>query len=187
MAPSYAHPTALVESESIGNGTRIWAYAHIMPGVQVGAECNICDHVFIESGVVVGNNVTLKNQVSLWEGITVHDDVFIGPNATFVNDLKPRSARMKEVRERYAEKKNWLERTVLEHGCSVGANATILGGLRLGRYCLIAAGATVTRDVEPFALMVGSPARRVGSVCVCGERLDDDVTSSKCRTCEHRH
>jgi UDP-2-acetamido-3-amino-2,3-dideoxy-glucuronate N-acetyltransferase len=109
--------------------------------------------------------------------------VFVGPHVAFVNDLYPRSPRMAEVRERYADKEQWLVRTVLERGCSVGANATILGGVRLGKYCLIAAGAVVTRDVAPFALMAGSPARRVGTVCRCGQRIADPASHASCPAC----
>jgi acetyltransferase-like isoleucine patch superfamily enzyme len=180
----FAHPTAIVESEEIGAGTRIWAYAHVLSQARIGANCNVGDHAFIESGAVLGDNVTLKNHVCVWEGVTIEDDVFVGPHVAFVNDLYPRSPRMPEARERYADKSQWLTTTVLERGCSVGANATILGGLRLGRYCLIAAGAVVTRDVAPFALMAGSPARRVGTVCRCGTKLPEPAPDPVCCTCD---
>jgi UDP-2-acetamido-3-amino-2,3-dideoxy-glucuronate N-acetyltransferase len=169
MTESFIHATAIVESE-IGPGTRVWAFAHVLPGVRIGRNCNLGDHAFVETGAVLGDNVTLKNHVCVWEGVTLEDDVFVGPMATFVNDTYPRSPRMAEVHDRYSGKDRWLVRTVLQRGCSVGANATILGGLRLGRYSMIAAGAVVTRDVEPFALMAGTPARRVGTVCICGKK-----------------
>jgi acetyltransferase-like isoleucine patch superfamily enzyme len=181
---SYAHPTALVESETIGEGTRIWAYAHVLPGARVGANCNIGDHAFVESGAVLGNNITLKNHVCVWEGVTLENDVFVGPHVAFTNDRYPRSPRMPQVRERYAEKDRWLVQTVVEQGCSIGANATILPGVRLGRYCVIAAGAVVTKDVEPFALMMGAPARRVGTVCVCGQPLAVPSVSGSCANCQ---
>jgi len=180
---SYAHPTALVESESIGEGTRIWAYAHVLRGARVGANCNIGDHAFIESGAVLGNNITLKNQVCVWEGVTLGDDVFVGPQVAFTNDRYPRSPRMPQVRDRYAEKERWLVRTVVEQGCSIGANATILPGVRLGRYCVVAAGAVVTKDVEPYALMIGAPARRVGTVCICGQPVSSSSAEPRCPQC----
>jgi acetyltransferase-like isoleucine patch superfamily enzyme len=172
-----------VESDAIGAGTRIWAYAHVLPRARIGVNCNLGDHAFVESGAVVGDNVTIKNHVCVWEGITIEDDVFIGPQVAFTNDRYPRSPRMAEVRHRYADKAQWLVRTVLERGCSVGANATILGGVRLGRYCLIAAGAVVTRDVPPFALMAGSPARRIGTVCRCGHRVPANEPEPSCAAC----
>jgi UDP-3-O-[3-hydroxymyristoyl] glucosamine N-acyltransferase len=112
----FQHPTAVVESEAIGEGTRIWAWAHVLPGARIGAHCNVGDHAFIESGAVLGDNVTLKNHVCVWEGVTLEDDVFVGPHAAFVNDLHPRSPRMAEVRDRYTDKEQWLVRTVLERG-----------------------------------------------------------------------
>lgn len=180
----YVHPTALVESEAVGSGTRVWAYAHVLRNAQVGENCNIGDHAFVESGAVVGNNVTLKNHVCVWEGVTLEDDVFVGPHVAFTNDRYPRSPRMAEVRGRYADKNAWLVTTVVEQGCSIGANATIVCGVRLGRYSVIAAGAIVTKDVEPFALMMGAPARRVGTVCVCGEPLAAGVQSTDCSNCQ---
>lgn len=184
MTDRFIHPSALVECESIGPGTRIWAFTHLLPGAAVGANCNIGDHCFVETGAVIRNNVTIKNHVCVWDGITIEDDVFIGPQVAFTNDRYPRSPRMEKVRARYERPDNWLVKTVLEQGCSVGANATILGGIRLGRYCLIAAGATVTADVEPFALMVGTPARKTGYVCPCGEKLGRSLAGgTRCPTC----
>lgn len=133
---------------------------------------------------MVGNNVTLKNHVCVWEGVTLEDDVFVGPHVAFTNDRYPRSPRMPEVRDRYADKDLWLVKTIVEQGCSIGANATIICGVRLGRYCVIAAGAIVTKDVEPFALMVGAPARRVGTVCICGEPLAEPVKLARCSSCQ---
>jgi len=184
---SYAHPTALVESEAIGEGTRIWAYAHVLRGARVGANCNIGDHAFVESGAVLGNNITLKNHVCVWEGITLEDDVFVGPHVAFTNDRYPRSPRMPQVHQRYAEKDRWLVKTVVEQGCSIGANATILPGVRLGRYCVVAAGAVVTKDVEPFALMIGTPARRVGTVCICGQPLALPEEERRCPQCAQQN
>ncbi len=146
------HEAALVESNAIGRDTRIWAWAHILAGAVIGEECNICDHTFIENDVVLGNRVTVKCGVQLWDGITVEDDVFIGPNATFTNDPFPRS---KQYPERFA-------RTVVKRGASIGANATILPGRTIGERAMVGAGAVVTRDVPPFAIVAGNPAVIIG-------------------------
>jgi len=183
MTPSYIHPTAIVDSHEVGAGTRIWAYAHVLSGAVIGENCNIGNHAYVEAGARIGNNVTLKNQVCVWDGVALDDDVFVGPCVAFTNDLYPRSPRMPHVRERYASKSNWLVPTVVEQGATIGANATIVGGLRLGRYCMVAAGAVVTRDVEPFALVVGAPARKLGHVCRCGQRLGETFPDTQCLSC----
>ena len=151
-AAYYQHETALVESPSIGAGTRIWAYAHVLPGAVIGAECNICDQTFIENDVLLGDRVTIKCGVQLWDGVTLEDDVFVGPNATFSNDLFPRSGHRPEK----------FARTLVKRGASIGANATILPGLTIGERAMIGAGAVVTSDVPPFAIVTGNPARIVG-------------------------
>lgn len=179
----FAHPTALVESNRIGEGTRIWAFVHVLDGSSIGDNCNIGDYVFIENGSCIGNNVTLKNHVCVWEGITIEDDAFVGPFVAFTNDLHPRSPRMNAVRSRYERKEDWLVKTTVGKGCSIGANATIVGGIQIGAYSMIGAGATVTRDVEPFALVVGSPAKQIGYVCRCGRRREDSVLASDCPFC----
>lgn len=150
-AEHFEHPQALVESEQIGPGTRVWAFAHVLPGARIGRDCNICDHTFIENDVVVGDRVTVKCGVQLWDGLRVEDDVFIGPNATFTNDPSPRS---KEYLDEYPV-------TVLERGCSIGANATLLPGITVGRKAMVGAGAVVTTSVPPNAVVVGNPARIV--------------------------
>jgi acetyltransferase-like isoleucine patch superfamily enzyme len=146
---AFIHPLAICESLTIGQGTRIWAHAHVLPGASIGADCNICDTVFIENDVIVGDRVTVKCGVQLWDGIRVGNDVFIGPNATFTNDLFPRS---KEYPPQFA-------RTVLEDGCSIGANATILPDITIGRRAMVGAGAVVTKNVPPYAVVTGNPAR----------------------------
>jgi acetyltransferase-like isoleucine patch superfamily enzyme len=166
----FKHPSALVESTAIGAGTRIWAFAHVLRGARLGRHCNIGDHCFVEGGARIGDNVTIKNGVAIWEGIVVRDNAFVGPFAVFTNDLAPRSPRFPAAARRYASK-GWLSYTVVEEGASVGANATILCGLRVGRFAMIGAGAVVTRAVPAYALMVGVPARQVGWVCECGTRL----------------
>jgi len=150
----FIHPDARVESLSIGRGTRIWAFAHILPGATIGEDCNICDHTFIENDVVVGNRVTIKCGVQLWDGLTLEDDVFVGPNATFTNDLFPRS------RQHLAA----FPRTLIRKGASIGANATILPGIVIGSGAMVGAGAVVTGSVPANAIVVGNPARISGYV-----------------------
>jgi len=150
----FKHQTAIVETEHIGEGTRVWAYAHILPGARVGLNCNICDHTFLENDVVVGDRVTIKCGVQLWDGLRVADDVFIGPNATFINDPFPRSG---QHLEKFAQ-------TVIRRGASIGANATVLPGITIGEHAMIGAGAVVTHDVPPHAKVVGNPARIIGYV-----------------------
>jgi UDP-2-acetamido-3-amino-2,3-dideoxy-glucuronate N-acetyltransferase len=148
----FKHELALVESNSIGDGTRIWAFSHVLPGARIGSNCNICDHTFIENDVTVGDHVTIKSGVQLWDGVTLEDDVFIGPNAAFSNDAFPRS-------EQYPER---FLRTLVKKGASIGANATILPGLVIGENAMIGAGAVVTRDVPPNTILTGNPARISG-------------------------
>lgn len=183
MTDRYYHPAALVETDDVGLGTRVWAFAHVMRGARVGTCCNIGDHAFLEAGAVVGNNVTLKNNVCIWAGITLEDDVFVGPNATFTNDRYPRSPRMPQVKTRYEVLERWLSPTVVERGVSIGANATLVPGIRIGRYSMIAAGSIITADVPPFSLMVGAPARAVGCVCRCGQRLVENYRTASCEVC----
>lgn len=151
MTDFYQHPAAIVEGAQVGTKTRIWAFAHILPRAVIGADCNICDGVFIENDVVLGDRVTVKCGVQLWDGLRVEDDVFVGPNATFSNDRFPRS------RQQLSE----YPVTTLRRGCSIGANATILPGLTIGQYAMVGAGAVVTRSVPPYAVVVGNPARIV--------------------------
>lgn len=181
----FQHSTAIVEANChVGEGTQIWAYAHVLSGARIGSNCAIGDHGFVETGAVIGNNVTVKNHVCVWEGVTIEDDAFIGPHVAFTNDRQPRSPRMPEQRARYAEKQNWLVRTVVEKGVAIGANATIVCGVRLGRYSFIAAGAIVTADAEPFSLMMGVPARMCGYVCRCGHLLGDSLPDEGCSQCD---
>lgn len=146
------HPSADVQSSAIGNGTRVWQFVVILRGAVIGADCNICSHCFIENDVVVGDRVTVKSGVQLWDGLRVGDDVFIGPNATFTNDRHPRS--------RVYPEEGFLG-TVVHRGASIGANATILPGIEIGEGAMVGAGAVVTRSVPPRAVVVGNPARIV--------------------------
>jgi len=150
----YVHPQGICDSERVGKNTKIWAFAHVLSGATLGDECNICDGVFIENKVSIGNRVTIKCGVQIWDGITIEDDVFIGPNATFTNDLFPRSkAHLQEYPQ-----------TRICAGASIGANSTILPGLTIGRNAMVGAGSVVTRSVPPNAVVVGNPARITGYV-----------------------
>lgn len=171
----FIHPRALVETDQIGPGTRVWAFAHVMKNARVGAECNICDHCFIESNVTVGDRVTVKNGVAIWDKVEIGDDVFIGPNAVFTNDPNPRVETKKGRDE-------WVP-TYVRRGASIGANATIVCGVTIGEYAFIAAGAVVTRDVLDYALMVGVPARVQGWMCRCGTRIRLSGPVGKCSHC----
>jgi acetyltransferase-like isoleucine patch superfamily enzyme len=158
----FCHPSAIVEhGANIGSRTRIWAFVHILRGARIGMDCNVCDHTFIEGNVVVGNRVTIKTSISLWDGMVIEDDVFLGPNACFTNDKRPRS---KQYPPEFTQ-------TLLRQGCSMGANSTTLPGLTIGRYAMVGAGAVVTRSIPDFGLVFGNPARLMGWVCKCGVRL----------------
>jgi len=163
------HPSAHTKGASIGAGTRVWQFCIILPQARIGCDCNICAHVLIEGDVVIGDRVTIKSGVQLWDGTRIDDDVFIGPNATFTNDRTPRSKTRRKL----------LVTRVHRHA-SIGANATILPGLTIGQAAMVSAGAVVTRDVPDHALMIGNPARRKGWVCLCGETLRDSRLSCQC-------
>jgi len=172
-AEVFKHETALVESHAVGAGSRIWAFAHIMAGATIGERCNICDHCFVEAGAVIGNDVTVKNGVSVWDRVTLEDGVFVGPNATFTNDRRPRS-----------RDPHWqAQTTVIGRGASIGANATILCGIRIGAFAMIGAGAVVTADVPDHALSYGNPSRVQGWICACAARLTFAGTAATCSHC----
>ncbi len=157
----YKHPQSLVETEQIGSDTTIWAFAHVLRGAIIGERCNICDHCFIEGGVRIGNEVTIKTGVSIWNGVTLEDRVFIGPNAVFTNDLLPRSKNAGYQ----------MLNTLVKTGASIGANATILAGVTIGRFALVGIGSVATRNVPDYALVYGNPARQHGWVDEQGEKL----------------
>ncbi len=152
----FCHPQGICESPNVGAGTRIWAFAHVLPGAIIGKDCNVCDGVFIENDVVVGDFVTIKSGVQLWDGVTLEDNVFVGPNATFTNDPFPRSKQFLQA----------VSRTKVGKGASIGANATILPGLTIGAGAMVGAGSVVTRSVPDRAIVVGNPARISGYVDV---------------------
>jgi len=154
----YVHPNALVESTEIGPGTMIWAFAHVMRGAQIGANCKIGDHAFIESGAVLGNHVTVKNGVAVWDRVTVEDNVFLGPNCVLTNDLNPRT---------YIQKGgDSLTPTLIRANATIGANVTVVCGVTIGRYAFIGAGPVALRSVPDLALVVGNPARQIGWMCL---------------------
>lgn len=150
MTDFFKHISAIVETDKVGAETRIWAFTHVLPGAVIGKSCNICDHVFIENDVVIGDRVTIKCGVQIWDGLSLEDDVFVGPNVTFTNDSFPRSKKPFE-----------LQRTVVRRGATIGANSTILPGLTIGEHAMVGAGAVVTKDVPPNVLVIGNPAKFV--------------------------
>jgi acetyltransferase-like isoleucine patch superfamily enzyme len=162
------HPAAIVESVDVGEGTRVWAFAHVMRGARVGQNCNLGEGVYVEGGVVIGDAVTVKNGVALYDGVTVEDEAFLGPHCVFTNDLRPRSGRFKRPIS------TWLP-TPVRRGATIGANATIVCGNEIGSYAMVAAGAVVTRNVPPYRLVAGVPARAIGFVCACGETLPESL------------
>ena len=147
----FIHKFADVQSQMIGDRTRVWQFAVVLAGARIGKDCNICAHTFIENNVVIGNNVTVKCGVQLWDGLRIGNDVFIGPNATFCNDKHPKSGNRDYE----------CKQTIVEDDVSIGANATILPGIRLGRGCVVGAGAVVTKDVAAGATVVGNPAKEI--------------------------
>ena len=171
----FVHPLALVESDDIGVRTRVWPFAHVMRDAHIGSDCNIGEHAFIESEVRLGNNVTVKNGVAIWTGVEIEDNVFLGPNCVFTNDLNPR-AYIKKPRTA-------LIPTHVRSNVTVGANATILCGINLGRFAFVGAGAVVVKSVPDFALVVGNPARHIGWMCVCGRKLSLAASAVVGRDC----
>lgn len=164
MASHFVHSTAVVdEGAVIGAGSKVWHFCHIMPGVTIGQNCNLGQNVFIANGVSLGNNVKVQNNVSVYEGVEVEDDVFLGPSMVFTNIKNPRSAIVR---------KGKYTKTLVKQGASIGANATIVCGIEIGNYAMIGAGAVVTKNVNPYALVVGMPAEQIGWVSEYGHRLD---------------
>jgi UDP-3-O-[3-hydroxymyristoyl] glucosamine N-acyltransferase len=167
---STIHPTALVASPHVGEGTRIWAWVNVLPGATIGRDCNICDRCFVENDVVIGDRVTVKCGVSLYDGLALEDDVFVGPGVIFSNDLRPRSGWHRDT----------YPRTLVRTGASLGSGVVLLPGITVGRWAMVGAGSLVTRDVPDFALSYGSPARVHGHVCRCGESLRFNDRRARC-------
>ncbi len=176
MADYFAHETAIIDpSVSIGAGTNIWHFSHVLTHSVIGEKCNIGQNVVIGPDVTIGNGCKIQNNVSVYKGITLEDGVFCGPSMVFTNIYNPRA----EIR-----KMDQIRETVVRHGATIGANATIVCGVTLGRYCFIGAGAVVLYDVPDHGLVVGNPARRIGWACQCGERLKSDLS---CMDCGNRY
>jgi UDP-2-acetamido-3-amino-2,3-dideoxy-glucuronate N-acetyltransferase len=173
----FQHAQALVETGDIGEGTRVWAFAHVMDGAKVGRDCNIGEHCFIEKGAVLGDNVTVKNHVAVWAGVTIDEGAFIGPNACLTNDMRPRSRQP-----------GWtLSPTHIGRGATIGANATLLCGIDIGAFAFVGAGAVVTSSVTPYALVYGNPARQRGFVCRCAEPITFRKNVAVCSACHRRY
>jgi len=175
MPDYFVHESSYVDDGAqIGRGTKIWHFSHVMPGAVIGDRCNLGQNVVVMPGTRIGNNVKIQNNVSIYEGVILEDDVFCGPSCVFTNVLTPRS---------HVSRKHDYRQTVVKRGTSIGANATIVCGVTLGEYSFVGAGAVVTADVPPYALMVGVPARRVGWMCQCGERLAVADGRAACAAC----
>jgi UDP-2-acetamido-3-amino-2,3-dideoxy-glucuronate N-acetyltransferase len=175
LSPSASiHESAYVdEGATVGAGTRIWHFCHVMPGAVIGPRCNLGQNVVVMGGTRLGENVKVQNNVSIYEGVELEDDVFCGPSMVFTNVVNPRS---------HVSRKHEYLRTLVRRGATIGANATVVCGVTLGEYAFVGAGAVVTRDVPAHALVVGVPARRIGWVCSCGVRLPD-AGEGTCATC----
>jgi UDP-2-acetamido-3-amino-2,3-dideoxy-glucuronate N-acetyltransferase len=179
MSDYFVHESSYVdEGAEIGAGTKVWHFCHIMPRAKIGERCNIGQNVLVSSDVTLGNNVKIQNNVSLYTGVIIEDDVFLGPSMVFTNVVNPRS---------HVNRKDEYKKTLVCKGASIGANATIVCGITLGKYCFIGAGAVVTKDVPDYALVYGNPARLRGWMCQCGEQLTFKDDLAVCEACGDRY
>jgi len=173
MRNIFVHESSYIDDDvKIGDNTNIWHFCHIQSGAYIGERCNIGQNVYISKNVKIGNGVKIQNNVSIYEGVEIDDDVFLGPSCVFTNVINPRSKYPKESKD--------YQKTIIKKGATIGANATIVCGHTIGLYALIGAGAVVTSDVKDYALMAGVPARRIGWVCECGNKLNKDNICDKC-------
>jgi UDP-2-acetamido-3-amino-2,3-dideoxy-glucuronate N-acetyltransferase len=179
MPDYFVHESSYVdEGAEIGAGTKVWHFCHIMPRAKIGERCDIGQNVLVSSDVTLGNNVKIQNNVSLYTGVIIEDDVFLGPSMVFTNVINPRS---------HVNRKDEYKKTLVRKGASIGANATIVCGITLGKYCFIGAGAVVTKDVPDHALVYGNPARLRGWMCQCGEQLNFIDEIAVCEVCGDRY
>lgn len=169
---NFIHKDALVESKTIGRGTRIWRNAHVLPGAVIGGDCNIGENCYIEGHVTIGNGVTVKNNVAIWDNIIIEDDVFVGPAAVFTNDLRPRAHNKKTFKE--------LDGIFVKNGATIGAHATVVCGITIHEYAFVGAGAVVTKDVPPYNMVYGNPARFKGLVCRCSNSIPPNNSLYHC-------
>lgn len=172
------HTSIISEDSVIGENTKIWQFCTIMGQTIIGQNCNIGQNVFIESGVKIGNRVKIKNNISLYTGLICEDDVFLGPNCVFTNVLNPRS---------FIEKKSEFKSTKIKKGATIGANATLICGVTIGKYAMVGAGSVVTKNVSDYALVVGNPGHQIGYVCYCGETLNDKAEYFQCSICNRKY
>lgn len=173
------HETAIIDDGAqIGEGTRIWHWTHVCAGARIGSNCSLGQNVFVGNRVTLGDNVKVQNNVSIYDDVILEGDVFCGPSMVFTNVVNPRS---------HVPRKHEYRLTVVRRGATIGANATIVCGHEIGEYAFVAAGAVVTRDVPPYALVMGNPARHKGWICQCGLRLADTVGEQTCQSCGMRY
>lgn len=175
----FCHESSYIDDDcSIGEGTKIWHFCHIMNGSTLGKNCNIGQNVVVSPNVVLGNGVKVQNNVSVYTGVICEDNVFLGPSCVFTNVINPRA---------HIERKSEYKKTLIKEGASIGANATVICGNTVGKYSLVGAGAVVTRDVPDYAVVVGNPAKVIGYVCTCGESLEFYNNESNCKACGNRY
>jgi len=176
----FVHESSYIDEDvEIGEGTKIWHFCHILKGSKIGQNCVLGQNVMVGPAVKIGNNVKIQNNVSVYNGVEIEDDVFCGPSMVFTNVINPRA---------FIERKHEFRKTLVKRGTTIGANATIVCGVTIGEYAFIGAGAVVTKDVPPYALVVGVPARQIGWVCECGVRLEfDDNNIAICKACGKKY
>lgn len=176
--------TAIVDKNAkIGEGTKIWHYSQILKGAQIGKNCVIGHNCFIGSGAKIGNNVKLESNIDVWDLVTLEDYVFVGPSAVFTNDLSPRA---KYPKSKYPKYGKWLS-TLVKEGASIGANATVVCGKTIGRWAMVGAGAVVVKDVPDYAIVVGVPAKTIGFICECGNKIEFKDNKAVCKICKRKY